>query len=368
MSVTPRVAQRAMGALVQKRPAKSVSTCSFLKARAIPSPSISPVRTASRKFECRSGSSGNSFNHTLKLTPNVEGIRHKSKKSTAKKTNVTLPASEDGPAGASESRKGSSGSKSFNVGGVNSKKRSASGRTEEDWNEVLDTEEAFDADQVRENMSRSVKRAKDTVAQMVGSFGRVDPGQYNGPGNRISFDSMWDVCASIADHIYRVYTIPALLDPVRVPLSGTGNSKGEDYPLREVATVGVRDGALLVTCFDPEYVKAVERGIYMADLGLTPQQTGEEGVLRIPVPQPNTESRQNLLKQISNICENARTSIRSARHIAQKKIRADEKNKVVGTEIGRNDQKSLDETTKKFTAEVDTVFEQTKKKLEKDGL
>ncbi|PWN40533.1 ribosome recycling factor [Ceraceosorus guamensis] len=335
MWVTPRVAQRAMGALVQIRPTRSASTCSFLKARAMRSSSILPVETASREFECRSRSSGNGFNDTLKLTPNVEGIRHKSKKSTTKKTNATVPASEDGPAGASESRKGSSGSKSFNVGGVNSKKRSASGRTEEDWNEVLDTEEAFDADQVRENMSRSVKRAKDTVAQMVGSFGRVDP---------------------------------ALLDPVRVPLSGTGTSKGEDYPLREVATVGVRDGALLVTCFDPEYVKAVERGLYMADLGLTPQQTGEEGVLRIPVPQPNTESRQNLLKQISNICENARTSIRSARHIAQKKIRADEKNKVVGTEIGRNDQKSLDETTKKFTAEVDTVFEQTKKKLEKDGL
>lgn len=45
----------------------------------------------------------------------------------------------------------------------------------------------------------------------------------------------------------------ALLDSVRVRQAG---EKGSGYALREVATVGVRDGSLMVSCFDAEVSSA----------------------------------------------------------------------------------------------------------------
>lgn len=172
MSFTPLAARTCLGVAALAR-AATPATPRLLQVRAVHSLRVRPDVGVFGPCTCRSPKVATSCLQAA----NVSGIRHKSKKFTTKKTNTTIPASEEGPAGANEARKGSSGSKQFNVGGVNSKKRSASGRTEEDWKEVLDTEEAFDADQVRGNMNRSVKRARDTVAQMVGSFGRVDPGK-----------------------------------------------------------------------------------------------------------------------------------------------------------------------------------------------
>jgi ribosome recycling factor len=100
-----------------------------------------------------------------------------------------------------------------------------------------------------------------------------------------------------------------MLDSVKVAYPSDPNAT---YPLREFASVGTRDGALLVTCYDkdvsekrswgitrqasadfsptaempPQMVKHVERAIHLANLGLTPQTTGsgDEGILKIPIP------------------------------------------------------------------------------------
>ncbi|KAL9936016.1 hypothetical protein V8E36_004858 [Tilletia maclaganii] len=199
--------------------------------------------------------------------------------------------------------------------------------------------EKFDLAQLSANMQRAVKRCRETISGMVGMMGRPDP---------------------------------AILDSVRVPLA-TGNegNKGESiekssHPLLELASVGVRDGSLWVTCYDPDTVKQVERGIYLAELGLTPQviQNEDEAVIKIPIPKPNAETRAKLLKYIARICENARVSIRAARHQGQKDLSADQKKKIVGSEEARKEGKKLDEETKNHTASVDKLLEEMKQKVE----
>lgn len=66
---------------------------------------------------------------------------------------------------------------------------------------------------------------------------------------------------------------------------------------------------------------------------------------------------------MTRICENARVSIRSARHTAQKQIKTDIDNKVVGRSEGDKDMKRIEADTKKYTAQVDALFEKTKKTL-----
>ncbi|PWN33835.1 ribosome recycling factor [Meira miltonrushii] len=194
-------------------------------------------------------------------------------------------------------------------------------------------------------MRRAFQRCKETITRMVGSHGRADP---------------------------------SILDGVQVslpnanPTEGPTKSRlqeGPSYNIREFATIGTRDGSLIVTCFDPSTVKHVERAIYTAELGLSPQRlTGEdeEGVLNIPIPRPTSETRAQLSKDISKICENARVSIRTARHLAQKQIRSDEKRKVIGADEARTEMKGIDEETKKQTAEVDKLYEQMKARIEQN--
>ncbi|KAN0066421.1 hypothetical protein ACQY0O_000515 [Thecaphora frezii] len=193
-------------------------------------------------------------------------------------------------------------------------------------------DEAFDFDALRENMKRALERCRQTVSTLVGSLGRAEP---------------------------------ALLDSVRVEYPGTAGAAKTTHPLRDFATVGVRDGSLIVTCFDPDMIKHVERGIYAAELGLTPQTLAgaDENVIRVPVPKPTAETRQAMVKDVTRICENARVSIRSARHAAQKQIKSDVERKVIGKSEGDKEMKSIETETKKYTAEVDTLFDKTKKNL-----
>ncbi|KDN36480.1 ribosome recycling factor, partial [Tilletiaria anomala UBC 951] len=125
-----------------------------------------------------------------------------------------------------------------------------------------------------------------------------------------------------------------LLDDLRVTI---GKDTSSSQPLREIATVGARNGVLFIHCFDSSYVKDVEKAIYASQLNLAPQVVSgdEEGTLRVPVPKPTVETRKELLKDISRICESARVSIRSARHAAQKQIKADIDGKIVGSSEGK---------------------------------
>ncbi|SPO19724.1 uncharacterized protein UTRI_00115_B [Ustilago trichophora] len=196
-------------------------------------------------------------------------------------------------------------------------------------------DEAFDFAAISSHMSRAVERCRTTTSTLVGSFGRADP---------------------------------ALLDSVKVEYPGTGSAGKSLHPLREFATVGVRDGALMVTAFDPEMVKHIERAIYSSNLNLTPQtqanqNPGDENLIRVAVPQPTTESRQAMVKDLTRICENARVSIRDARHKAQKQIKSDIDRKVVGKSEGEKESKKVETETKKFTTQVDQLFDKMKATL-----
>lgn len=61
----------------------------------------------------------------------------------------------------------------------------------------------------------------------------------------------------------------------------------------------------------------------------------------LPLARPTVESRRDLIKEISKLCENARVSIRSARHVAQKQIKSDIDNKVVGSSEGKQEMKKV---------------------------
>jgi ribosome recycling factor len=80
---------------------------------------------------------------------------------------------------------------------------------------------------------------------------------------------------------------PALLDTVRV------EAYGETVPINQVGSVSAPEPRLLVVQpWDKSLLKAISRGIQMADLGLNPTDDG--AVVRIPIPTLTEERRRDM--------------------------------------------------------------------------
>ena len=97
-----------------------------------------------------------------------------------------------------------------------------------------------------------------------------------------------------------------LLEPVHV------EAYGNSMPLTGVGTISVPEPRLItVQVWDKGTVKAVEKAIRDAGLGLNPQVDGT--TVRVPIPELNEERRLELVKVAGKYAEQARVAIRNVR-------------------------------------------------------
>lgn len=109
-----------------------------------------------------------------------------------------------------------------------------------------------------------------------------------------------------------------LLDTVRV------DSYGSMMPVSQVGTISVPDSRMLtVQVWDKSLVKAVEKAIRDAGLGLNPSADGQ--MVRVPLPSLNEERRAELSKVAAKYAEDARISVRNARRDAMDMLKKQEK-------------------------------------------
>src|SRR5690349_13607820 len=99
---------------------------------------------------------------------------------------------------------------------------------------------------------------------------------------------------------------PDILDAVRVDYWGTPT------PISQMANISVPEARmLLIKAWDRQNVKAIEKAIITADLGLNPQTDGE--LIRLPMPALTEERRRDLTKQARKVGEEAKVGIRKHR-------------------------------------------------------
>jgi len=128
-------------------------------------------------------------------------------------------------------------------------------------------------------------------------------------------DAMRDDFVSVIDSLKRdLATIrtgratPALLEGISVPVQAYGSS----MPLNQLATITAPDARLLmVNPWDKGTLPEIERAIMNADLGVNPSSDGT--VIRVPIPSLTGERRQELVKKVGKMCEDARIRGRGVR-------------------------------------------------------
>ena len=99
---------------------------------------------------------------------------------------------------------------------------------------------------------------------------------------------------------------PSVLDVVQVEAYGVLN------PVNAVGNISVSDNSsIIITPWDKGVIKAIEKGIVQADLGLGIVNEGDK--IRLSVPPLTEENRRDLVKKLNEKMEKTRIIIRGVR-------------------------------------------------------
>jgi ribosome recycling factor len=126
-------------------------------------------------------------------------------------------------------------------------------------------------------------------------------------------------------------------------------------PISQVGTVSVPESRLLtVQVWDKGLVKAVDKAIRDAGLGLNPQVDGQ--LLRIPVPELNEERRKELAKLASKYAEQARIAVRNVRRDGMETLKKLEKDHKIGQDEHHKFAEELQKLTDTHIRDIDQLL------------
>jgi ribosome recycling factor len=149
-----------------------------------------------------------------------------------------------------------------------------------------------------------------------------------------------------------------LLDPVQVLVYGSR------MPLNQVATVTVPEPRMItVQVWDRGNVQAVDKAIREANLGINPVVDGT--LIRLPVPAPTAERRQELAKQAHKYAENHRITVRNVRREGMDLLKKLEKDGKMSQDDHTKNSAKVQELTDKLIREIDQTLAAKEQEIHK---
>ncbi|MFP6745421.1 MAG: ribosome recycling factor [Alphaproteobacteria bacterium] len=112
--------------------------------------------------------------------------------------------------------------------------------------------------------------------------------------------------------------VPSLLEPIVV------EAYDSEMPLNQLGSISVPEPRMLsIQVWDKSMVKAVERAVMNAGLGLNPIVDGQ--LVRVPIPELNEERREELGRVAGKYAEESRVAVRNVRRDGMDKLKRMEK-------------------------------------------
>lgn len=142
---------------------------------------------------------------------------------------------------------------------------------------------------------------------------------------------------------------PGILDKVMV------NYYGTDTPLKTLANISVPEAReLMIKPFDKSLLSAIEKAIFEANIGLTPNNNGE--VIILVIPALTEETRREYVKQIKSMAEDARIALRG--------VRQDINNDIKKSELTDDDKKAYEEDVQELINKYNKIVDDKAKAKE----
>ena len=142
----------------------------------------------------------------------------------------------------------------------------------------------------------------------------------------------------------------ALIEYVKVDYYGASTD------LRDLAAISVPEPTqLLVKPFDPSAKSAIAKAIESAELGLNPLVEGD--TIRVNVPAPSADRRNQLASQARKMGEESKVAIRNERRDAIKQLDAlvKDKSNPMSEDQGKAAKSNIEELTKERVKEIDDI-------------
>jgi ribosome recycling factor len=142
----------------------------------------------------------------------------------------------------------------------------------------------------------------------------------------------------------------SMLDGVQVSYYGTMT------PLNQVSSLTTPDArTIFIKPWEKNMIQEIEKSIMNANLGLNPQNDGQQVIVNIPML--TEERRKQLVKQVGHECEHGRVSVRNIRKDANEHIK-----KITG--VSEDDVKNAEGEVQKITDEYIGKIDALMKKKE----
>lgn len=139
---------------------------------------------------------------------------------------------------------------------------------------------------------------------------------------------------------------PSMLDGIMVSYYGAMS------PLQQVSSMTTPDArTIFIKPWEKSLIQEIEKSIVNANLGLTPQNDGQQIIINIPML--TEERRKQLVKQVSQECEHGKVSIRSIRKDTNESLK---KIKGVSEDDVKNAEEKVQKLTDEFILKIDNLL------------
>ena len=127
---------------------------------------------------------------------------------------------------------------------------------------------------------------------------------------------------------------------------------GSSTPLQQLASISVPESTqFLLHVFDQSAVKDIESAIMQSSLQLTPQTDGTS--IRIALPELTEQRRNDLVKVLKQMGEDAKIAIRNIRRDFMDNTKSDEKNKSITEDDSKRIQSNIQDETNTFISKIE---------------
>ncbi|MCI1274393.1 MAG: ribosome recycling factor [Clostridiaceae bacterium] len=149
---------------------------------------------------------------------------------------------------------------------------------------------------------------------------------------------------------------PMILDKVLVEYYGAPTQ------LRQLAQVTVQEGTtLVISPFDKNILKEIEKAIIKAEIGITPNSDGT--CVRLNFPPLTEDRRREIVKDVKKIGEEAKVAIRNIRREMTDDLKKAEKSENLPEDTVKDEQDKIQKLTDKYTGMVDSSVTEKEKEV-----
>ena len=141
---------------------------------------------------------------------------------------------------------------------------------------------------------------------------------------------------------------PKLVENIKVDYYGAMT------PIKQMGNISIPEPRqIVISVWDKSALKAIEKAILAANIGVTPQNDGV--VIRLIFPVLTEERRRDLVKQVKKLAEDTKVVLRNARRDAMDGLKKEKNNKTVSEDLIADYEKEVDKALAKLIESVDKL-------------